>query len=115
MFIRSALIGLTLAATATAALAGPSGQHSAKATYHSGEAASHAGAAAVSGVATVAAVPIIAVGSAIAITGEVLEEVGELERLLRHRILLRACLGEVVRDGLPLIRVAVLCADGVFE
>jgi len=76
MFIRSALIGLTLAATATAALAGPSGQHSAEATYHSGEAASHAGAAAVSGVATVAAVPIIAVGSAIAITGEVLEEVG---------------------------------------
>ncbi|MEE4188763.1 MAG: hypothetical protein V2I76_10005 [Roseobacter sp.] len=76
MFIRSTLFGLALATTATAAFAGGSGQHSAEATYHSGEAASHAGAAVASGAATVAAVPIIAVGSAIAITGEVLEEVG---------------------------------------
>ncbi|MEO9652182.1 MAG: hypothetical protein ABJ360_18900 [Roseobacter sp.] len=76
MFLRSALIGLTLATTATAALAGPSGQHSAEATYHSGAAASHAGNAVVSGAVTVAAVPIVAVGSALVITGAALDEVG---------------------------------------
>ncbi len=76
MFIRSALVGLALATTATAAFAGPSGQHSAEASYHSGEAASHAGAAVASGTATAVAVPVIAVGSALAVTGSVLEEIG---------------------------------------
>lgn len=76
MSIRSILFGLALATTATAAVAGPSGQHSAEATYHSGEAVSHAGTAVASGAATVAAVPIVAVGSTLAVTGSVLEELG---------------------------------------
>lgn len=76
MITRSILFGLALATTTTVAFAGPSGQHSAEATYHSGEAASHAGAAVASGAVTAVAVPIVAVGSAIAVTGSALEELG---------------------------------------
>ncbi|WP_295315929.1 hypothetical protein [Roseobacter sp.] len=76
MFIRSALIGLTMALTATTAFAGPSGQHSAQASDHAAAAASHGSAAVASGVATVVAVPVIAVGSTLAVTGSALEELG---------------------------------------
>ena len=66
MFIRSALAGLALALTTTTAFAGASDYHSGQAVQHSGQAASHAGSAVTSGAASVAAVPVVVVGGALA-------------------------------------------------
>ncbi|MEP2758975.1 MAG: hypothetical protein ABJP66_07905 [Hyphomicrobiales bacterium] len=77
MHFPSTLGALVLAVTATSAVAGPSSQHSAEASYHSGEASAHTSNAAVSGAATVSAVPVIAVGSVLAVTGSALQGLGD--------------------------------------
>ena len=59
-----------------AACAAPSVQHATQSADHSAQAASHGVSAAASGVATVSAVPVLAGGSVLAVTGAALEQVG---------------------------------------
>lgn len=72
--ITSALVAAGL--FVTPALAGPSSQHFAQAGHHSGQAVSEASAGVVTGVATAVSIPIIAVGSTIAISGAGLQALG---------------------------------------
>ena len=70
MFTRSILAAAGLALAVTPAIAGPSGQHSAQSVTHSEQAVAHGSAAVASGASVVVAVPVLAVGSAIAVTNE---------------------------------------------
>jgi hypothetical protein len=75
------LSAIALAATAafasTPAEAGASGQHSAAASEHAGAASAHGSAAVGTGVSTAIAVPVIAAGSVLYVTGAALESVGD--------------------------------------
>lgn len=77
MTFRTSFAAIIACSFATASFAGPSSQHSAQSVNHSGQAASHGSAAVSQGVATVVAVPIIAFGGAVAISGAALADVGE--------------------------------------
>lgn len=74
------LAAVALASTAafapTPAEAGASGQHSAAASEHAGAASAHGSAAIGTGVSTAIAVPVIAAGSVLYITGAALESAG---------------------------------------
>lgn len=76
MTIRTTLLALAISAIAVPAFAGPSGQHSDQALQHSGQAVGHGSAALATGTASVVAIPIVAAGSVIAVTGAALESVG---------------------------------------
>lgn len=77
MPIRSIPLALIAALSVTPSFAGPSGQHSAQSVDHSVQGASHGSAAVSTGTAAVVAVPIVAFGAVIAISGVALEEVGQ--------------------------------------
>lgn len=77
MFIRATSFAVFASLLVTPAFAGPSGQHSAQSVDHSAQGASHGSAAVSTGAASVTAVPIFAFGSALAVSGAALEEVGE--------------------------------------
>jgi hypothetical protein len=74
MTLRSILLALLASLTFTPSFAGPSYQHSAQATDHSAQAASHGSVAAVSAASMMVAVPIIAFGSAVTVSGIALVE-----------------------------------------
>ncbi|MDX8353298.1 hypothetical protein [Cognatiyoonia sp. IB215182] len=66
-----AILGLVTACAA------PSVQHAAQSADHSAQATSHGVSAAATSAATVTAVPVVAAGSVLSVTGAALEEVGE--------------------------------------
>tara|TARA_B100000780_G_scaffold273949_1_gene238249 strand:+ start:1008 stop:1337 length:330 start_codon:yes stop_codon:yes gene_type:complete len=74
---RIASLMIIMSLLVTPVLANPSGQHSANAVDHSGQAASQGSAAVLSGVAVVTSMPIMAVGSVLAISGVGLQSVGK--------------------------------------
>lgn len=78
------------------AYAGDSVRHSGAAGEHSSAAAGHGAAAAVSGVATAVAVPMMSVGSAAVVSGDVVEQVGVSTITLGSELLTRT------NDALPL-------------
>lgn len=75
MIIRTISLTFVVAILAAPSFAGQSGQHSTQSIRHSGQAASHSSAAISTGVVTVIAVPIMAFGLSIAISGAALEDV----------------------------------------
>ena len=77
MNTRSVPLVLIAALAVTPSFAGPSGQHFAQSVDHSAQGASHGSAAVSTGAAAVVAVPIVAFGAAVAISGIALEEVGQ--------------------------------------
>jgi len=97
--LKNHLIGATVAFALLGvgtAFAGDSVGHSSAATQHSSAAAGHSGAAAVSGVATSAAVPMMSVGSAAAVSGAAVEHVGVKSMAMGSKIL------KQTNDALPL-------------
>lgn len=98
MSFRVTSLALSASLLVTPAFAGPSGQHSAQSVGHSAQAASHGLAAISTGAASVAAVPIFAFGSALAVSGTTLEEVGEGAVALGND-LSRAGVGKPVQTG----------------
>ncbi|WP_223428465.1 hypothetical protein [Tateyamaria pelophila] len=76
MTIRSTLLAIALSAFVIPAFADPSSQHSEQALQHSSQAVGHGSAAIATGTASIVAVPIVAAGSVIAVTGSALESIG---------------------------------------
>jgi hypothetical protein len=68
-------VAVLITLIAIPACAGPSGQHVAQSVGHSAAASSHGSAAAASTASTVVAVPILAIGSVVAVSGVALEEI----------------------------------------
>ncbi len=86
-FILSVFAGLALS---TAAVAGPSSQHSSAALAHSVQGSAHAGAAVIKGAAAVAAVPLLvagAAGQASTAAGEALLEEANRPLKIGHQVL----------------------------
>jgi hypothetical protein len=94
-------VAVLITLIAIPACAGPSGQHVAQSVGHSAAASSHGSAAAASTASTVVAVPILAIGSVVAVSGVALEEIAA-GALVLGTDLARAGAGEPVT--VPVVR-----------